>query len=361
MKPLFQIVPRAPGGQDGVGDHALNLAGQLRTRSGWETLFLSAAAAKEENVTGGFRVCSPLRRLADTLQTGDDPRIILHYVNYGYSRRGIPLWLPETLSRIKGSGRLLTIFHELYATGSIRQSAFWLQPVQKRIVSAIAGISDTAVVSNNFSRRQLERLAPGVRIIMQPVMSNFGEPQLSSTDVYERDPHRWVICGGTELVERSVASFVRIADRIGEEQFPKELFVFGGRENPCVRMILEKERRFESYYRPNVALEDASRILAGCTFGWVDYFAHACMPIELILKSSAFAACCAHGVIPVMPDPNGTIEGFPGTFFVDHQGQQLPTMTERSHMAEAIYRWYQQNASSPRLAAAIDEILASFV
>lgn len=358
MKPLFQIVPRAPGEQDGVGDHALTLAGHLRTRSGWETLFLAAAPTKEENVTGGFRVCSPLRRLS--LQTGDNPRIILHYVNYGYDRRGTPLWLPETLSRIKGAGRLLTIFHELYATGSIRQSAFWLQPIQKRLVRAIADISDTAVVSNNFSRRQLERLAPGVHIVMHPVMSNFGEPQHSSAGLYERDPHRWVICGGTELVERSVMSFVRIADQIAKEQFPKELFVFGGRENPCVRMILEKEHRFESDYRPNVALEDASRILAGCTFGWVDYFAHAAVPIELILKSSAFAACCAHGVIPVTPDPNGTIEGFPDTYFVGRNGQRLPAKTEQSQMAEAIYQWYQQNASSARLAAAIDATLADF-
>jgi hypothetical protein len=358
LKPLLQIVPRAPGGQDGVGDQALNLAGHLRSRSGWETIFLSAAPAKEENVTGGFRVCSPLRRLAQALQTGDNPRIILHYVGYGYGRRGTPLWLPETLSRIKGSGRLLTIFHELYATGSIRQSAFWLQPIQKRIVRAIADMSDTAVVSNNFSRRQLRRLAPGVRIVMQPVMSNFGEPHLSSTDLDERDPHRWVICGGTELVERSITSFVRIADRIAEGQVPRELFVFGGRENPCVRMILEKERRFKSYYRPNIALEDASRILGGCTFGWFDYFAHVGVPIDLILKSSAFAACCAHGVIPVVPDPNGTIEGFPGTFFVGRKEQQLPAKTEQSQTAGAIYQWYHQNASSARLTAAIDTALA---
>src|SRR5690349_17779348 len=140
LKPLFQIVPRAPGGQDGVGDHARTLAGHLRMRSGWETVFLSAAPAKEEQVTDGFRIRSPLRIVAGELQTSERQPTILHYVNYGYGQRGTPLWLPATLSRVKGSGKLITIFHELYATGSIRQSAFWLQPIQKRIVRAIAGI-----------------------------------------------------------------------------------------------------------------------------------------------------------------------------------------------------------------------------
>ena len=341
-----------------MGDHALTLARCLRSQFGRETVFLSAAPAKGENLVDGFRICSPIRKLTGNLQTGDNPKIILHYANYGYARRGIPLWLPDKLRQIKRSGRLLTFFHELYATGSIRQSAFWLRPIQKRIVRTVAGISEVAVVSNNFSRAQLERLAPGVRIVMQPVMSNLGEPRLSSTDLSERNLNHWVICGGTELVQRSVTSFVRVAEGISEGHSPKKLFVLGGRDNPGVRMILAKEERFESHYHPNVALEEASRIIAKCSFGWIDYFAHSGVPLELILKSSAFAACCAHGVIPVVPDPNGAIEGFPGPFFFGRNGQHLPGKTERSEKAAAVYEWYQQNASSQRIAALINGLLA---
>jgi hypothetical protein len=355
---LFQIVPRAPGDQDGVGDYALTLAGHLRSRSGWETTFISAAPTTCENVAGGFRVCSPLKSIAGELAASGNKAIILHFVNYAYGRRGIPLWLPGALSRLKGSGRLLTVFHELYATASIRRSAFWLQPVQKRVVRAIAGLSDMALVSNNRSRDQLESLAAGLRILVQPVMSNFGEPQLSAADLRDRDPHRWVICGGTELVERSVSSFVRFLGCIGEEYFPNEVFVFGGRENHRVRTILEKERRFRSDYWPDISLEDASQTLAGCAFGWVDYFAHTGVPIEMILKSTAFAAFCAHGVIPVVPDPNGTIERFPGTFFISRSGQNLPEKAERSQVAEAIYQWYQRHASSMCLAMLVEEALA---
>ena len=135
LKSVFQVVPRPPGEQDGVADYARTLAGHLRTRYGLETIFLSAASSADR--PGDFRVYSPLRALPGRLQLGDSDTMVLHYVNYGYDRRGIPMWLVPTLEKIKGATRLLTIFHELYATGSIRQSAFWLQPLQKRMVRAI--------------------------------------------------------------------------------------------------------------------------------------------------------------------------------------------------------------------------------
>ena len=349
-----------PGGQDGVGDYALTLAGDLRSLAGWETVFLSAEPAAETNMADGFRVCSPLRTFARELQTAEQRRLVLHYVNYGYARRGTPLWLPGTLRRIKGGGKLLTVFHELYASGSIRQSAFWLQPVQKRIVRLLADISEAAIVSNGLARRQLERLAPSLRIYLQPMISNFGEPQLSADDFERRDPTRWVICGGTELVERSVHSFVRIAGHIPKEYFPKNLSVFGGRENPLVAALLENEHRFESSYHPNISRDEASRILSGCAFGWIDYFARAHVPIDLILKSTAFAACCAHGVLPVMLEAKGTIEDFPGTFCVGESGSHLPTWSDRAKVAEAVYQWYQQRASSLKLAAVVNAALADF-
>src|SRR5262249_25649113 len=158
---------------------------------------------------------------------------------YGYGHRGIPLWLPAILRKVKGRARLLTIFHELYATGSVRHSAFWLRAIQKRIVRAIGDLSAAALVSNLCSRSQLQRLAPDLRILTQPVISNFGEPTLSPAEITNRDPRRWVICGGTELVQRSLDSFVRVMEGVAAENLPTTLFVLGGRDNPWVRMTLK--------------------------------------------------------------------------------------------------------------------------
>jgi len=356
-KSLFQIVPRPPGGQDGVGDYARTLAGHLWTRYHLETIFLAAAPSVGENSAGDFRVYSPLKKLPNKLRAGDTDALILHYVNYGYGQRGIPLWLPAILRQIKGRARLLTIFHELYATGSVRHSAFWLRPIQKRIVRAISDLSEAALVSNLHSRRQLERLSPNLRILTQPVISNFGEPILSPAEITNRDPKCWVICGGTELVQRSLASFARAKERLPAENSPRTLFVLGGRDNPWVRMTLKEEQRITSYYHPNISAESASQILSQCAFGWIDYFVQANEPLELILKSTAFAACCAHAVIPVTPEPNGAIDQFPGSCFVGLNAERLPAEAERSRLAEAIYQWYRTRASSACLAATIGELV----
>jgi hypothetical protein len=42
----------------------------------------------------------------------------------------------------------VTVFHELYAVGSWRQSAFWLRPVQMHIAQRVAGLSAISIVSN---------------------------------------------------------------------------------------------------------------------------------------------------------------------------------------------------------------------
>ncbi|MGI8431100.1 MAG: hypothetical protein ACR2MW_02255, partial [Chthoniobacterales bacterium] len=123
MKTILQILPRAPGSREGVGDYAGILAAELERAHGYRTEFVTGTTLAGAN-------------------WGPPPfeAVVLHYVNYGYHPRGVPSWLPKKLAQMQaGSGhRLVTIFHELYASSSWRGSAFWLQPLQKRIARAIA-------------------------------------------------------------------------------------------------------------------------------------------------------------------------------------------------------------------------------
>ena len=71
--------------------------------------------------------------------------VILHYVGYGYEKRGCPLWLIRGLESWKRNHRvhrLLVIFHELYAAGSPWQSSFWNSPVQRWITGRLARLAD---------------------------------------------------------------------------------------------------------------------------------------------------------------------------------------------------------------------------
>jgi hypothetical protein len=351
---ILQILPRASRGRDGVGDYARTLAASLKRHHHLETTILAAATT-----TKGIHLDFPSGAGADDRRIGHYTAIVLHYVNYGYGWRGAPLWLPPVLRRLqRASGaRLVTIFHEFYASGSWRQSAFWLRPLQVRTARKIAAMSHVSLVSSEVFRQELESLCVGTRIIVHPVISGFGEPVLSPAVIAARDPHRWIICGGTELIERSLRSFLPAASRIPERFAPRELFVVGGRDHLAVRQALDAATKIRTHYHPEVDVTMASEILATGAFGWMDYFHRPHVPLPVILKSSAFAAFCAHGIVPVFPCGGAAIaigpDALPGPFFVGAAGQNLPSETERATTAQAVYSWYSRNATVDHLAATL--------
>jgi hypothetical protein len=58
----------------------------------------------------------------------DTDRVLLHFSGYGYARRGLCRWLVDGLTRWKAAGaqrRVVTMFHEVYASGPIWRSSFW--------------------------------------------------------------------------------------------------------------------------------------------------------------------------------------------------------------------------------------------
>ncbi len=361
---LLQIVPRRPGTHDGVGDYALNLAHALARQFKIKTIFAVPHAMAEE--VGAFSVRSFDLSAEAAAEIADDcDDVLLHYVNYGYHARGVPRRLPgflQTLRRKSGL-RMSVVFHELFA--EVRtpwRSAFWLRPLQIRIAREIAAQAEVCFVSGELMAGQLQRIAEPARVSIHPVMSTFGEPILSASNFAARDPHQWVICGGTALVERSVRSFAARIGEIPESFSPRELFVLGGRPNDAVRANLESLRDLRVEYLPEIEASAASSILSSCSCGWLDYFHETRAPVGAVLKSTAFAAYCAHGVIPVFPRASSPVQlrqdSLPGPFFVGESGQNLPSEPERVQVAHSLYDWYQRNASSQHLAATVASAIA---
>jgi hypothetical protein len=356
---ILQIVPKVPGGLDGVGDYALIVANKLRQIYGHESVF-AAAEFDSRTTADGFDAVS-----LDSLEGKEAGRkfdsVILHCVNYGYQKRGVPLALLGVLRKLRGkaSGSLLTIFHELYASAPPWRSAFWLRPLQIHISRSIAELSDACIVSSETVLAELKRLAPDAKMSVHPVLSNFGEPSLSLGQFVRRDPHRWVICGGTALVERSIRSFRTIANRIPDVFAPRELMLLGGIDNPTTREMMAELRNLRCDYHPQIGAREASRILSTCSFAWVDYFHRSDVPTSAILKSTSFAAACAHGVIPVLPHRGSTIslqgDELPGPYFVGGVRAELPENPAK--IAAEIYAWYERNVSSDHLVEGIARAL----
>jgi hypothetical protein len=365
LKTILQIVPKTPGSFDGVGDYALILAQRLRELFQHRTIFAARESAGAAEVEGfevrPFQLDGPGR-----LGGADFDDVILHYVNYGYQARGVPFGLIPILHELRHCcrGGLLTIFHELYASGPPWKSSFWLQPSQKRITRAVAQLSNTCLVSSESMFRQLETLAPSLTAIVSPVLSNFGEPALALDQIRHRDPHRWAICGGTALIERSLKSFFNISNRIGQQNSPRQLFVVGGNDNPAVREILARlQPRMKAEYHPRIRAADASGILSESSFVWLDYFHRPDVPADIVLKSTAFAAACAHGAVPVFAHRAAPIsidsDPLPGPFFVESALAKLPDASSRAEVGARFYQWYRRHAASNHLANQIERALDS--
>ena len=363
---VLQIVPHLPGTFDGVGDYALNLAKALTANHRITTTFLVADKTAVPSIEG-YGVVSGLSGDLITELAQKSDHVILHYVNYGYQARGVPFSLRTFVQQLRRElrGRWITSFHELYASGPPWKSEFWLRPFQVKIAHDVINMSDACIVSNEAIEKEIRAYNARKQLHLVPVISNFGEPALA--DFTGASPKRWAICGGTTLVNRSVALFEQIHPLIPSPFFPNHLDVIGGRDTRSTREIVKRLANaipdLSCNYHPQVTAQEASLLLRQSSFGWLDYFGKTEMSPGMILKSTAFAAFCAHGVIPILAHREDFLsleqEPFPGPWYLTSGAARFPLQEELSELREKIYSWYWAHAASPRLARQYAEALSA--
>lgn len=350
MPEMVQIVPHLPPALGGVAGYALALARGLRDHTGVATRFLvtDPAAPVEEGGEEGISVhrlehpeASRLRRALDELVKDGGNPVLLHYANYAYGRRGCPYWLVSGLERWKETrgARLLTFFHEVYAGGPPWRSSFWLGPVQRRLAARLARRSDRVATSLPLYAGLLEKIAPGAGAVVLPVLSPLGEPA-SPPPLADRFPRRLVVFGGPGARRkaygqngRDLAAACRSLD-IAE-------VLDGGAPLPPGPPLPHEVGGVPLRALGPLSDAAASDLLGGAFAGFV---AHA---PDFLGKSTIFAACCAHGVLPVCPGDAGGIAWRPG----DPAGPR-----ELQAVATAARSWYLQH-SAPRLAAVFHQML----
>lgn len=181
---MLVIIPDLPPNTNGLGDYAFLLANQLKKNG--RTLNIEFLVAGNSNYLfdefDGFKVYTLTEKkssvLYSLLQYLDPKLIHLHYVGYGYEKKGAPLWLYFGLLKWKQKkcNILITTFHELFATSKILwTSSFWNQWLQKWICKKIFLLSKYVVTSRESFRNVLFKFSPFIDIYVFPVFSNFGE------------------------------------------------------------------------------------------------------------------------------------------------------------------------------------------
>lgn len=361
---VLQIVPHLPGTFDGVGDYALNLARGLSSDHGIPTTFLVAG---KTSVTSreGYRVISGLDADKSAALARDHEHVILHYVNYGYQARGVPFLLRAFVKQLRPRwrGRWVTTFHELYASGPPWKSAFWLRPFQVRLAREMIDASTSCVVSNPPIEKAIHAHDAAKKVHLIPVMSNFGEPEL--TDFHPASPKRWAVCGGTALIARSLQLLEKLCAQVPPAFAPEYIDVVGGREDGSVSAVLDRLKQsrpdLSFHHYPEVSVDLASEVLRQSVFGFIDYFGFGKIWPGMLLKSTAFAALCAHGVIPVLAHREPPIEiggdALPGPYYLTPGAASFPALDQLSEVRRRICDWYRAHATSRQAARVYVEAL----
>jgi hypothetical protein len=276
---VLQIVPHLPPPYEGVGTYAAALAGAL----GGEARFLVGDPAWPGTANGARAV--PARTAAALLAAiGAEETVLLHYANYGYQARGCPEWLIAGLAGWRG--RLVTVFHEIWASGPPWTSSFWLRPAQRRLAATLARRSEALATTLDIYAGMLRPWSHGREIAVLPVFSTVGEP--AAVPPFGERARRIVVFGGAGVRSRAYGRFL--------PELAKAAAALGAGEILDVGPPLPLPAAAGGVpIRPLGVLPagEVSALLLGSAAGFLAY------PPDFLPKSTIFAAYCAHGVLPL--------------------------------------------------------------
>jgi hypothetical protein len=349
---LIQIVPCRTVEPNGVADYALVLARALRARGGIDTVFLTgpnpvgAIPVRDEwkttvlSTRGAQCLAGSIESISTRMSVAG---VILHFSGYGYQKRGVPFWLVDGLRTWRRHAKnlpLLTVFHELYATGWPWQSAFWVSPIQKWIARSIFGLSSAAITPTELYRQRLlhwdERGA--AEITSMPVFSNTGEPGCGLP--LRARPATAVVFGLAGVEDRLYGLYRPQVERVVAAIGIEQVFDVGPRLSSASRNLAGVPVISKGVLPPDAV----SELLQHARFGLIAY------PLDVIGKSGVFATYVAHGVIPIVFSDRlrlRSLEGLePGRHLLD--GVRLEASIGLNHLASIqseAFAWYKSHSS----------------
>jgi hypothetical protein len=363
---VISIVPRLPPVVDGVGDYAFNLACQLRRDRGIDTHFIVgdpswAGAEKIEGFsTTTLSTCSTAALLNQLAKNSATNPILLHYVGYGYAKRGCPTWLVRGLKIWKRQHRqvhLVTMFHEISASGSIWTSAFWLAAWQRHLAEQLVQMSDRLFTSKQLYAEILQRIVirqPAdqrdrkLPIPALPVFASIGEPE-AVLPLTCRQPIL-VVFGGR-------ASRLRVYQH-GQPALAQACQQLGIASIVDIGPTLEMGMSLLSDTPITVLGEqpaaEVSRILTTSLAGFIDY------PTDFLGKSSIFANYCAYGVLPIVSRSNGAdADGLEANthYWFPNLTQDDMNIFNAQAIASNAHTWYQNHNLTTQASQFADRLL----
>ena len=175
-KNIVQISPTFPPNIGGIGNYTKLLADFLEKKGIKSKILVSDHLDNKNKKQTLFGKNN--KNLYLLLENTNSKEIILHFSGYGYASRGLCFNLIKSLEKWKQisiSRKLITIFHEIYASGPIYRMSFWTSLAQKYLAKKLLKLSNVAIVTSKHNHTILSSFDKKKKIIYSNVFSNIGE------------------------------------------------------------------------------------------------------------------------------------------------------------------------------------------
>ncbi len=307
---ILQIVPGLPPNLDGIGDYALRLAEELHSSHAIQGSFLVGRPGNPVAPHPDMQTVAVQSRsaasLVSALQSGftkQPSHMLLHFSPYGYQHRGVPAWIVAGLHDYvtHNSVKLSICFHELDVTGRPPwRSGFWAAPIQRRLLKQLLMLANYAYTNTEEHRYRLESLKEG-RVDVIPNFSTIPRISDGTTEgkrrrdiiVFGRTGHRRHIYHSGMAALEELCNSLQI-DRVLDIGEPIEGFA-------TTRLGQSAVIRCGA-----LPASEVSRMMSESTGLFISY------PAPLLLKSSVYAAACAHGLVTFLHDDSHPQRSCPG-------------------------------------------------
>jgi hypothetical protein len=278
---IVHVVTAVPPTVCGVGDYAFCVNEKIGQQCG----FFPNLYAPEPSHSSTTKTI----RLKETLQSAQV--VILEYSPYSYQRYGIANWLLSTISKWKASApgrRVVTVFHELYATGKLWSTAFWTSPLQRYVTRKLAELSDGAITT---TRRQAEILLAWnsrMEVALLAVPSNVGE--LRSEQLNGPRENMLVVFGQSGTRKR-----LYLGNQEGWARICRSIPISVIHDiGPSTELPISELTGLACVQHGHLSPSEVSGLLQSAQFGILDYSG------STLDKSGVFAAYSAHGAVPIV-------------------------------------------------------------
>ena len=145
----MQICPTFPPNIGGVGNYAKILSDHLKKKKIKSKILISDHLDNKNNKKNLFGKKN--KNLLLLLENNISQNVILHFSGYGYASRGLCFNLIKSLEIWKLNKRnrkLITIFHEIYATGPFYRMSFWTSFLQKYLAKKLFKLTDICLATS---------------------------------------------------------------------------------------------------------------------------------------------------------------------------------------------------------------------